>query len=308
MIEIGTRHWSLALGAALVIHAMLLALVQEPPSSGAMSAGFSGIEISLGPTGGAPGSLPASAAKPTEAWTVAPDEVSSEPPVELAPANAPVDPHLIAAAEPIRVVPARSIETAPAVRTTRQAQPVTAAEKLKVADAKPEETTIVHEVLPAKEVTPPSTEPVHAKPSEEVTARQRPGAAATDTERPATEHVANRSDTLASIAAGNGDGAPGGAPGAAAEYYTRLQAWLEKHKRYPRRARLRNEQGVVLLRFVVMRGGEVSSFAIEKSSGHLRLDEEAGKMIQRAQPLPKMPPEILKDRFEFLVSVQFFLQ
>ncbi len=233
--------------------------------------------------------------RPLETQTVVPDEASSEPPLESEAANEPVDPHLMAAAEPTRVVPAGSIETAQTVRTIRQAQPVTAAEKLEVLDAKPEESTIVYEVLPAKEVTPPNTEPSHAKPSEEVTARQEPGSVATDNGRPAPEHVAKL--------------APGSAtPGAAADYYTRLQAWLEQHKRYPRRARLLNKQGVVLLRFVVTRGGEVSSFAIEKSSGHSYLDEAARKMVQRALPLPKIPPELLKDRLEFLLPVQFFLQ
>jgi len=108
---------------------------------------------------------------------------------------------------------------------------------------------------------------------------------------------------------GSGDDTPGGGtPGAAADYYTQLQAWLEKHKRYPRRAKLRNEQGVALLRFVVTRAGEVTDFGIEKSSGHSLLDEEVREMIQRAQPLPKMPPEMRETRVELLVPVQFFLR
>jgi protein TonB len=108
---------------------------------------------------------------------------------------------------------------------------------------------------------------------------------------------------------GSGDDTSGGGtPGAAADYFTQLQAWLEKHKRYPRRAKLRNEQGVALLRFFVTRAGEVTDFGIERSTGHLLLDEEVLEMIQRAQPLPKMPPEMRGSRVELLVPVQFFLR
>ena len=103
-------------------------------------------------------------------------------------------------------------------------------------------------------------------------------------------------------------GSGSGTPGAAADYYTQLQAWLEKYKRYPRRAKLRNEQGVVVLRFLVTRGGEVGDFGIEKSSGHSLLDEEVREMIQRAQPLPKIPPEMHESEVELLIPVQFFLR
>ncbi len=118
-----------------------------------------------------------------------------------------------------------------------------------------------------------------------------------------------RSGASGQSGTGSGDDTPGGgAPGAAADYYTQLQAWLEKYKRYPRRAKLRNEQGVVVLRFVVTRGGEVSDFGIEKSSGYSLLDKEAREMVQRAQPLPKMPPEMLESRLELFAPVQFFLR
>jgi protein TonB len=121
--------------------------------------------------------------------------------------------------------------------------------------------------------------------------------------------VGGKSGTLASLNTDSGDNSPGGGtPGAVADYYGRLQAWLEKHKRYPRRAKLRNEQGVALLRFVVTREGEVTEFSIERSSGHSLLDDEVREMLQRAQPLPKMPSEMHESRVEFLVSVQFFLR
>ena len=481
MIDIGARHWSLALGAALVAHASLLVLLHEPASSGAKSARFGGIAISLGLAGSAPGSLPTSAAKPAETQpvapdealsetpadvaaasmheagpltamsaepvrtapavsvefasavtvrrpvetqpvapdeplsetpadvaaesmhearpltavsaepvrtapavsvesasavtvrrpaetqTVAPDEALSETPADVAAANAPeagpltavlAEPDRTAPAQRARIVPAELIETVSAVTIARQVQLLMTVAEFEAADANTKEQQVIRKVTFTQTVTPPPrTAFVYAKPREEVTARQivvpptprpqpelptrpestraqtkpasapmltdtahqQPGPTAAKNDRPIMEQVATLAPTmlstggrigaLARIDAGSGEYAPhGGAPEAAAGYYTRLQAWLEKHKRYPRRARLRGEQGVVLLRFVVTRRGEVSAFGIEKSSGHSRLDEEARKMIQRAQPLPKMPLEMRVSRIEFLVPVRFFLQ
>lgn len=131
----------------------------------------------------------------------------------------------------------------------------------------------------------------------------------TDAATSSIQGLGGKSGTLASLDTGSGDNTPGGGtPGAVADYYGRLQAWLENHKRYPRRAKLRNEQGVALLRFVVTRAGEVTEYSIEKSSGYSLLDEEVREMLRRAQPLPKMPSEMRESRVELLVPVQFFLQ
>lgn len=151
------------------------------------------------------------------------------------------------------------------------------------APAKNAETVLVHV----------ETASVQARPSEETIARAAasgPGAGA-------------RKDTR-----GYRRALDEGAAGAAGEYYAAVQAWLEKHKRYPRRSRLRGEEGRILLRIGVTRAGRVAAFAIERGSGHARLDEEAGRMVERAQPLPRMPPAMREDRVELLVPVEFFLR
>ena len=105
-----------------------------------------------------------------------------------------------------------------------------------------------------------------------------------------------------------GDGAPDGAADAAADYHARLRAWLERHKRYPRRARRRREQGVVVLRFVADRAGAVLDLEVENSSGHPLLDDAALDMVRRAQPLPEMPPGMRESRAEHLLPVRFALR
>jgi protein TonB len=91
------------------------------------------------------------------------------------------------------------------------------------------------------------------------------------------------------------------------DYLGLLQAWLERHKEYPRLARRRGMEGEVLLRFVMDRSGQVLEFAIERSSGHALLDREAEHMIERAQPLPAMPADLAGDRLQLVVPLLFRL-
>ena len=108
---------------------------------------------------------------------------------------------------------------------------------------------------------------------------------------------------------GSGDNsAGGGIPGSTKDYAATLLAWLERHKEYPRSARVRRQQGTVLLYFVMDRNGKVLNRRIEKSSGYSKLDEEALAMLQRAQPLPTMPDTMAKDTLELVVPVEFFLR
>ena len=91
-------------------------------------------------------------------------------------------------------------------------------------------------------------------------------------------------------------------------YMAQLQAWLERHKEYPRRAKLRRQEGTVLLYFVMNREGRVLEYRIRQRSGHASLDRAVEEMIERAQPLPKMPQEMRQARLELVVPVQFFLR
>jgi hypothetical protein len=52
----------------------------------------------------------------------------------------------------------------------------------------------------------------------------------------------------------------------------------------------------------------VLEFRITQSSGSELLDREVADMIERAQPLPKMPDSMTQTRLKLVVPVQFFLQ
>lgn len=92
------------------------------------------------------------------------------------------------------------------------------------------------------------------------------------------------------------------------DYYSELGAWLAKHKKYPRRARLRKQEGTAVLYFVVDRDGRVLEYLVEESSGHRLLDKEVAAMLKRAEPLPKIPDIMHQAKLEITVPVEFFLR
>lgn len=87
-----------------------------------------------------------------------------------------------------------------------------------------------------------------------------------------------------------------------------LLSHLEKHKRYPRSAQTRRQQGVCYVAFSIDRHGMVVARKLHKSSGYDSLDEETQNLLDRAQPLPPPPPEVAGDRIDLVVPVQFFLR
>jgi protein TonB len=97
-------------------------------------------------------------------------------------------------------------------------------------------------------------------------------------------------------------------PGPRPDYLAILAAWLEKHKEYPRRARLRGQEGRVTLGFVINRSGRVLSYRIQNGSGYEILDRAVEDMIQRAQPLPPMPDDLHEQQIDVVVPVQFSLR
>lgn len=67
------RHWLIAFLFAAAAHLALLGLIVEPPPSGALAPGERGLEIGLGPSGGAPGAVSAT----TENETLEPAETEA---------------------------------------------------------------------------------------------------------------------------------------------------------------------------------------------------------------------------------------
>ncbi|MDB5405626.1 MAG: tonB protein [Rhodospirillales bacterium] len=93
-----------------------------------------------------------------------------------------------------------------------------------------------------------------------------------------------------------------------ARFQQLLSSHLEREKRYPRVSQQRHEQGTVMLRFTMDRGGQVLAASIERGSGFAALDREVLELIRRAQPLPPLPAEVAAGQLELIVAVQFALR
>ena len=63
----------------------------------------------------------------------------------------------------------------------------------------------------------------------------------------------------------------------------------------------------MLVRFTMDRSGRILSSRVEQGSGRALLDREALAMLQRAQPLPAPPADVVGATLELVTPVEFFL-
>ncbi|MBZ9707497.1 energy transducer TonB [Mesorhizobium sp. ESP7-2] len=109
-------------------------------------------------------------------------------------------------------------------------------------------------------------------------------------EPPKTASAAGAEARLAAKAA-----APRSAPGfsglSPAKWESRLTAWINRHKRYPRAARSRRAQGNVNVTFTMDPSGRILSARVVRSSGDAELDRAALAVLQGATA-PAPPPEL----------------
>jgi protein TonB len=73
-------------------------------------------------------------------------------------------------------------------------------------------------------------------------------------------------------------------------YLARLQAHIEAHKFYPRRARQMGIEGSVDVTFRLVKAGGVVDIAA--SGGHRLLNRAAERSVKRAVPLPAPPASL----------------
>lgn len=140
-----------------------------------------------------------------------------------------------------------------------------------------------------------------------VQAVARSNGAATPAAKPVRQG-ASASSAASSARRGTADGLDVNAPpGTSRSYAARIRSWLYAHKLYPRRARMRREEGRVQVRFVLDRAGTLLEGAVVKGSGNAVLDGEAEAMMWRASPYPRVPAELPGDRIEFIAPIEFIL-
>lgn len=152
---------------------------------------------------------------------------------------------------------------------------------------------------PAEVSLPTSATP--PKPRREIASEHPPASASTAPPSQDTAPV--------EVAAAPDDGALSKAAATARmSFQQSLLVHLERHKRYPRAAQMRRQQGLPYVRFIMDREGTVLTASLEQGSGHTLLDEEALALLARAQPLPRLPDDIVASTLEVVVPVEFFLR
>jgi protein TonB len=275
-MQLTARHFMVALPLAFALHgAIAAAIFWTPERPGARGPGMGGIEVSLGPAGAALGEV--------------------APPVPDAPEVPPehVD-EAVTASAPMGADPAPPEQTPPPKETTASTPP----------EAMPQEAVsqqaALQEVAARTVAPPPPPRPDHTPKMR----KTRKSAAAT----PAVSGAGGRAGKETRGDAGSGKDRSGGGNPGAADYTARLLAWLQRHKRYPREAMTRRDQGTALLYFEIGPRGQVLSYRLRRSSGHEALDQEALALIRRAQPLPAPPPNLNGSRLRLVVPVRFSLR
>ncbi len=323
-----TRALALPLVFAAALHLAALAVIfRQIPESGAVAAGSGGLEIALGAGGAASAEAVASAPGATDeldtAATEAPEAAEA---VEIEKAESAPPP-------PAESMDAREAEPFPAVIEAVEASPPDSAspspaEPLAAAsvDAVP-----VVEAAPEPEralapVPQPKPERRKVDPPRAVAGRAPD---ASDPVDPRRSRVGEKSGTEAAKAGARADStgdttsaapraggaapsAPaaggGGDPGVKRDYAATLAALLARHKRYPRRAQARRQEGTGLLYFVVEANGALTTAEVRRSSGHGALDEEILALVRRVGTFPPIPPEVGVARLELVVPISFTLR
>lgn len=74
-----------------------------------------------------------------------------------------------------------------------------------------------------------------------------------------------------------------------AAYKSALRREIERHKRYPQRAKMMRKQGIVTVSFAIGADGSLSQISIAKSSGSEDLDKAALSAVQSARSIGQKP-------------------
>lgn len=139
---------------------------------------------------------------------------------------------------------------------------------------------------------------------------QKPRKAPADTpKQQQTKQAAQQISQLAKTLTAPLQGAASQIPSSQQEnWQSTLLGHLERHKRYPRKARRRGQQGVVYVRVKINRHGNLVEHHLTTLSPYDSLNKETLALIQRAQPLPPPPSYLNGDTVEFIIPVAFSLK
>lgn len=95
------------------------------------------------------------------------------------------------------------------------------------------------------------------------------------------------------------------------QYLTKLSVWLARHKRYPKLARRRKQEGVVKVKFWIDSKGKLLSHQLLDRSAYDSLNREVERMLKRASPMPPIPKALRTNpdqQYSYTIPVRFELK
>ncbi|MFT5422170.1 MAG: protein TonB [Candidatus Endobugula sp.] len=278
--SINAYHWILAAIVALLIHAVLLAAynpVDKP--LGAQSAGIQGIEIGL--------------------RTLAPSVK------KMAAVS-----HNVTSAQKKQLTLEKQAVEKKVIKKKQVKKRIT---KKKLTPKKIPSQKITAAV-PIKKLEEVKAEEVAEEVPEEDNPKQ---SAATSTIVDITESTETTTEATLSTSASDRANNPmmatagGGDKNYKIAYERKLLAWLEQHKHYPNSARRRRQEDTVTLAFIIDKTGQVLSYEITSPSHYNKLNKAVISMIEKANPLPAIPTEMVvagTGTLRFSVPIMFTLR
>ena len=90
-------------------------------------------------------------------------------------------------------------------------------------------------------------------------------------------------------------------------YLEMVRLKIEKHKKYPDIARVKNIEGRVVVRFVITPDGGIRKVEVAKRSRNRALDLAALRAVQDAAPFPKPPRRLFKGEIPLELTIVFEL-
>lgn len=90
-------------------------------------------------------------------------------------------------------------------------------------------------------------------------------------------------------------------------YLEMVRLKIERHKKYPDIARVKNIEGRVVVRFVITPDGGIRKVEVAKRSRNRALDLAALRAVQDAAPFPKPPRRLFKGKIPLELTIVFEL-